>query len=134
MTAVAGAKPQDWYERTGLILFTQNYEECLAFYRDTLGLEQIFQKESLTTLRFGTGYLMIETDGVAQPAEKSFAQNPVTIRFNVADVEKTAEMLRRKGVEVTVHYWNWGVTGLMIDPDGNRVELKDHFDGYHARA
>lgn len=124
----------EWFEQPGLILFTENYEACLGFYRDTLGLNQVYQKRGLTVLQFGSAYLMVETSGVASTGMKSHAQNPVTLRFNVADVESTAEMLRGRGVEVAVHHWDWGITGLMLDADGNRVELKDHFDGYFAPA
>lgn len=124
-TAARGMPP-DWFEMAGLILFTENYQACLDFYGGALGLEPVFSKPGLTTFQFGAGYLMVETDGVASRCEKTFAENPVTLRFNVADVEAAAAMLRARGVDVDVQRHDWGITGLMLDPDGNRVELKDH--------
>lgn len=122
----------EWIAQPGLILFTENYDQCVRFYRETLGLPLIFDKGSLCALRFGSSYLMIETDGQAVPPGKSRRQNPVTLRFNVIDVEATAAMLRSRGLAVEVHYWDWGTTGHFLDPDGNRCELKDHRDGFFA--
>ena len=46
-----------------MILNTQNYEACVAFYRDTLSLPVMFEKRDgdfqLTCLDFGGTYLMI---------------------------------------------------------------------------
>ena len=122
----------DWLAQPGLMLFTQNFEACVAFYRDTLGLPVLFDKGYLVTLGFGSGYLMIEKEGVAVPAGKSRAESPVTLRFNVSDVETAAAMLSARGVAVEVRRWDWGITGAFLDPDGNRCELKDHHDGFFA--
>lgn len=121
---------EHWAEQTGLILFTENYEDCVRFYRDVVELDILFAKDSLTCFSFGTSYLMVETDGVAVAGEKSFAQNAVTLRLNVKDVAERADLLRQRGADVTIHQWDWGVTGLFLDPDGNRVELKDHAGGF----
>lgn len=123
-----------WAEQTGLILFTENYEACVQFYCDLVGLEIMYAKPGLTCFSFGTSYLMVESDGVASASEKSFAQNAVTLRFNVKDVAECAAMLKERGADIQVHHWSWGVTALFLDPDGNRVELKDHFDGSFAKS
>lgn len=44
----------------GIILGTERYEACLAFYRDVLELPVWFEKERLCCLRFGNGYLKRE--------------------------------------------------------------------------
>jgi len=123
-----------WIEQTGIILFTEQYMKCVAFYRDVIGLEILFSKDSLTCFQFGSGYLMVESGGVASQHEKTFAQNAVTLRLNVKDVMQCAELLRQRGAEVKVNEWDWGTTGLLLDPDGNRVELKNHHDGFFAPA
>ena len=122
----------DWIAEPGLILFTQNYEACVGFYRDTLGLPVRFDKGHLIALGFGSGYLMIEEGGDAVPGGKSRRQNPVTLRFNVDDVEAVAAMLRSRGVAVEVRQWDWGTTGAFLDPDGNRCELRNQHDGFFA--
>ena len=116
----------------GIILFTQHFDACVAFYRDTLGLPVWFEKPGLVCLRFGTGYLMIETEGVAAPARKSMAQNPTVLRFNVTDVRATAKLLEEAGVPVRITDYDWGTVGTFIDPDGNTCGLKDADDPFFA--
>ena len=74
----------------GIILGTENYDACLSFYRDTLGLPVWYDKGHLCCLRFGDGYLMIETGGVSSDGVKANAQNPTMLRFNVEDVAMIA--------------------------------------------
>ena len=45
----------------GVILFTERFAECVVFYRDLVGLPVWFAKDGLVCLRFGEGYLMVET-------------------------------------------------------------------------
>lgn len=115
-------------KKTGLILFTENYPACVHFYRDLLGLEVIFEQEKLVCLEFGGAYLMVEMGGIANPEGKSRAENPTVIRFNLAEVEATAEELRAKGVAVSVEQHPWGTIGVFYDPDGNRGELRNAWD------
>jgi lactoylglutathione lyase len=114
----------------GIILGTERYEACLAFYRDTLGLPVWYEKPGLVCLRFGDGYLMIETGGHARDARKPNSENPTMLRFNVEDVEAVAAALEAKGVPVAVKHYDWGTVGTFIDPDGNACELKDAGDPY----
>lgn len=118
-------------ELSGVILFTENYEACVAFYRDLLGLPYVFSKPGLTCLDFGGQYLMVESHGVARPHEKQRHENPTILRFNVNDVEQTARTLRDKGIAVDVRHFEWGVIGGFTDPDGNRCELKNHEACFH---
>ena len=126
------ARLADHLVTPGIILFTRNFEACVAFYRDTLGLPVWFEKPGLVCLRFGTGYLMIETDGVAAPGQKSMAQNPTVLRFNVADVRATARLLEEAGVPVRITDYDWGTVGTFVDPDGNTCGLKDADDPFFA--
>ena len=114
----------------GIILGTERYEECLAFYRDVLGLPVWFEKSGLCCLRFGDGYLMIETGGMARDGRKLNSENPSMLRFNVADVKACAGILQRHGVAVDVKTFDWGVVGTFTDPDGNACELKDAGDPF----
>jgi lactoylglutathione lyase len=120
-----------WLARSGLLLFTENYAACIAFYRDVLELPIEEQQENLTRFGFGDAYLMVERGGVATAAAKSRAESPVTLRLNVEDIDPVVAMLRARGVAVEVRHWDWGVTGHFTDPDGNRCEVRDPF---HAPA
>lgn len=123
---------QSWFVQPGVILFTQHYEACVRFYRDALDLPVMFDKGHLITLGLGSGYLMIERDGVAVDGSKSRAQNPTILRFNVEDVEAAASLLRGRGIAVEVSHWDWGITGQFRDPDGNLCELKNQGDSFFA--
>ena len=111
------------YDQAGLILVTRNYEACCAFYRETLGLPQMFQLDRpgsvLTGFDLGGTYLMVEP-GRAEGQ----AGSPVTLRFNVEDVERAAEVLTARGVAVNIARNPWGITAEFFDPDGNRCALR----------
>lgn len=114
----------------GIILGTERYEDCLRFYRDILGLPVWFDKGHLCCLRFGDGYLMIETGGHAAGRAKSGLENPTMLRFNVADVAACAQELSSKGIPVDLKSFDWGQVATFHDPDGNLCELKDAGDPY----
>jgi len=116
-------------ERGGVILHTERYRECVAFYRDVIGLPVEFTKEApddpLTCLTLGQAYLTIETGGVARDAAKTRRENPVTIRLNVHDVEAAARYLRSHRIVVSVATYPSGVIGRFSGPDGNPCQLRD---------
>lgn len=121
----------DWVLRHGIILFVEHYDAAVHFYRHILELPLLKDQGDLVILGFGDGYLMVEREGVAAEM-KSRAQNPMVLRFNVADVEASAAMLRDRGVAVSVEAFPWGTVGKFRDPDGNPCELRNHYDGFFA--
>lgn len=116
------------FTMAGVILFTQNYADCVKFYGTVLGLEILHEidreDERLTTFSLGGTYLMIESGGVASESAKTVAQNPTKFRFNVPDVSATADLLRRRGVDVSVATYTWGTIAEFTDPDGNLCALR----------
>jgi lactoylglutathione lyase len=116
-------------ERCGLVLHTEGYNDCVAFYRDIVGLRVEFAKDEpgqvLTIFDFGGAYLMLESDGTAAGGRKTIAQNPVTLRLNVIDLDGIAAALRDKGVDVDVARFDWGAVADFCDPDGNRCQLRE---------
>lgn len=120
----------DHVECYGIILFTEKFAECVAFYRDKLGLPFWYEKEGLCCLRFGSAYLMIESGGTAQGQRKALTENPTIIRFNVPDVAAAAILLEAQGIHVDVKHHSWGITGAFIDPDGNVCGLKNADDPF----
>ena len=115
--------------RTGIILNVGKYDECVKFYRDIFKLPVMFEKTDgnfkLTCLEFGSSYLMIETGGYANPAEKSINQNPSKIRFNVNDIEVALITIQAHGIKANIESNTWGNTINIHDPDGNRVGIRD---------
>jgi lactoylglutathione lyase len=111
--------------RSGILLYVEHYEKCVSFYRDQVLLPVEYAKDSLTCFTFGTSYLMVERDGISSPTEKTIAQNPTVLRFNVSNVKASADELRNRSVEVQIQTFDWGEVGVFFDPDGNRCELKN---------
>lgn len=116
-------------ERTGVILNTENFDACVAFYRDLFCLPVMFEKQEgdfrLTCLDFGGAYLMIETGGNACPEGKSVAGNATKLRFNVRDLGAALAAVTAYGLEATIEDHPWGSTINITDPDGNRVGIRD---------
>jgi len=50
------------FERTGIILYTIEYQKCVEFYGKIIGLTKMFETENLTCFEFGNSYLMVELD------------------------------------------------------------------------
>lgn len=113
-------------KETGFILFLENYKENVSFYTEKLGLNLRERKEGLSKLDFGSGYLMIENNGVSNKTEKTRAQNPTVIRIEVQDFDETIREIENRGVAIQVHKFNWGTIGVIIDPEGNRIEIKEY--------
>ena len=122
------------YERTGVILCTERYDECVAFYSDVLNLPilKVLDDEhsKLTVLSFGEStYLMVETGGKAIPSGKNLNQNPVWLRFNVKNVKDAAQELLDKGIKVKIRKETWGTVGDFMDPDGNMCSFREEPSG-----
>ena len=122
------------YERTGIILCTEKYDECVTFYSDVLSLPilEVLDDEhsKLTVLSLSEKtYLMIETGGKAVPSGKNLEQNPVWLRFNVKSVEDAAGELLDKGINMKIRKEVWGTVGDFMDPDGNICSFREEPSG-----
>lgn len=111
-------------KESGIILFVENYPAALRFYSSQIGLPIREQLANLTIFEFGHSYLMLEDGGVSSPAAKSRSQNPTVIRLDVEDFEQTVQELQDRHVAIEVYSHSWGVIGVIIDPEGNRIEIK----------
>ena len=122
------------YERTGVILCTEKYDECVEFYSEALGLPilEVHDDEhsKFTVLRLGAStYLMIEMGGTAIPAGKDLDHNPVWLRFNVKSVENAAQEILVKDIDVRIRREIWGTVGDFMDPDGNICSFREEPSG-----
>lgn len=68
---------------------------------------------------------MIENGGYSSHEPKSRAQNPTCLRLDLLDFAQEVDALLGRGVHVDVHAFNWGTVGVLHDPEGNRIELKE---------
>lgn len=115
--------------RYGIIINTENFEGCVAFYRDLFGLRQLFEKDEdgfkLTCLEYGDGYLMVEQGGKAKNGVKLPEEGSFKLRFNVDDLEEALGEIRSWGIQASITENAWGRTINISDPDGNRVGIRD---------
>lgn len=117
--------------RFGVILKTENFDECTEFYRNVLSLKLWYQKPDLFCFHFGAdSYLMVERGGVKSGLRKGAETNPVVLRFDVPDVDRAANRLVELGIEVEVLRFEWGTIAIFSDPDGNPCEFKNADDPY----
>ena len=115
--------------RTGIILNTEHYDDCLAFYGELFELPILFQEQHgdfrLTCFEYNGAYLMLETDGYARPEGKTMKQSATKLRFNVASLEDALQKIRDYGIAAKINRHDWGSTIDIVDPDGNRVGIRD---------
>lgn len=112
-------------QRTGIVLYTEKYRECVAFCRNAIGLRVLFANEELTCFDFGCSYLMVEPGGHAESSGKTAMNNPTCFRLNVADIKQWVAHLQKLGIEVAYREHSWGAVAKFFDPDGNLWALRD---------
>jgi catechol 2,3-dioxygenase-like lactoylglutathione lyase family enzyme len=117
-------------------LYVDDYETCLQFYQDILGLEVTFVSgvNSYAELTEGATKLTImcrskvqEYFGTQTPVNFGVQDDAIALSFSVKDVDEACKYLTSKGVVIVSSPWNfsdWGVKlALVRDPEGNLLEL-----------
>jgi catechol 2,3-dioxygenase-like lactoylglutathione lyase family enzyme len=110
------ADPRVWY-------FVRDFDLGRDFYKRTLGFNETFVDfdDKFAKLERG-GMRIVLAEG--EPSEAGVAM------VDVDDVKRHAEELRAAGVEVGTVLDLAGQVRIVdvFDPDGNRVQLAQHFD------
>jgi lactoylglutathione lyase len=117
-------------------LYVEDYDSCLEFYRDILGLEiaMISQVDRYVELATGETKLTIMCRGkikeyFGSQTAVAFGKNDdaIALSFSVDNVDEACKYLENNNVEIVSAPWNfadWGVKlALIRDPEGNLVEL-----------
>ncbi|MEM7510865.1 MAG: VOC family protein [Bacteroidota bacterium] len=112
-------------DKTGFILYTINYEACLHFYGEILGLPILYEKETLTCFDFHGSYLMVEIDDETEYTESgSPDRDRSCLRMNVLNVKEACNALDQHGISYTYMERDWGTVAKFRDPDGNLVGFR----------
>ena len=111
------------FDKTGIILYTLKYKECVNFYETILQLPKLFETKELTCFEFGKSYLMVEIDD--EYAGEINERMTTCLRFNVGNVKEIADKLKAKNIDVNYQEFEWGTIAKFHDPDGNLCALKD---------
>ena len=117
-------------------LYVNDYDTCLRFYKDLLGLEvtmtskidrYIELTDGKTKLSIMCRGKLKEYFGSRTPVVFGTQDDAIALSFGVKDVDEACKFLEKKEVEIVSHPWDfrdWGVKlALVRDPEGNLIEL-----------
>lgn len=117
-----------------LILYVNDFEKTMDFYKGILGLPVKMQHDTYvefdtgaTTLSINTRKSVKELTGLNVP-EGSAASQTFEVGFVVQDVAAVIETLRQQGVPIVKEPVTkpWGQTvAYVADPDGHYIEICD---------
>ena len=109
-------QPRVWY-------FVRDFDKGRAFYKQQLGFDETFVDFDDRWSKLEHGQMRIALSE-GEPTEAGVAM------VDVDDVKAAAEKLRGEGVDVGVVLELAGQMRIVdvFDPDGNRVQLAQHFD------
>jgi len=111
--------------KTGFILYTIKYPECVDFYEKVIGLKILYKKETLTCFDFGGSYLMVEIDDEATESEFSLPKRDrVCLRMNVPNVKTACQVLKDNLIPYDYYELGWGTIAKFRDPDGNLIGFR----------
>ena len=113
------------FDRTGIILYTLEYKNCVEFYANILGLKRMFESENLTCFKFGQAYLMVELDDEYDGQKTGRERTKMCLRMNVPNVKILADKLTSNNIAVDYQEHSWGTIAKFLDPDGNLCAFKD---------
>jgi catechol 2,3-dioxygenase-like lactoylglutathione lyase family enzyme len=102
-------------------------ERATAFYRDTLGLEQV-SDGGWPEFQLGENVSLYLID-LTNVGREFSAPHSAYVALRVPDVEETRSSLEGKGVEFQGETLDTGVChmALFADPDGNRLMLHHRY-------
>ena len=112
--------------KSGIILYVNEYKKCVSFYKDILELEVLFSNKDLTCFDFFGSYLMVEKEDrkdylIIQKEKKNYT----CLRLNVQNVKEVSDKLKNKNIEIDYQEHDWGIVAKFKDPDGNLIAIKD---------
>lgn len=113
-------------------LFVNDQERALDFYTKVLGFEKRADNPTPDGPRFlavgleGQDFQLVLWPGTPGQAQPALGRVPATYTLETRDCRKAFEALKALGVkfETDVLEYPWGYVALFLDPDGNRLQLR----------
>ena len=108
----------------GVIIWTDNLERLVTFYRDTLGLTPHSVRPHFVAFRWGEMRLSLGKHAkVSGPSKDPYR---IMINLGVENIHQAYELLAGRGVRFLrppeqEHWGGWVAT--FLDPDGNILQL-----------
>lgn len=115
-----------------ITLFTENLDECKAFYEQTFGLATVFEGDTSAVFKFGDTLINLlhisQADELVGPARVAgpASGSRCVYTLNVEDVDARCAELTARGVKLLNGPMNrpWGIrTASFADPAGHIWEL-----------
>ena len=108
----------------GVIIWTNELERLLVFYRDTLELKPHSVRPHFVSFTLGEIRLGIGTH--SEVCGQTREPHRIMLNLKVNEIEGTYNLLKSKGVEFSrppekEHWGGWVAT--FSDPDGNTIQL-----------
>ncbi len=124
---------------THVRLLVEDVERCLAFYRDALGLDVTLGAGDGVYYELAAGDVILalyRRDLMGQMMGTELPPpghgDAVALTFGVHDVDRTADALRERGVELVTEPMDYDVAFLRLahlrDPEGNLIEINAPLD------
>jgi predicted enzyme related to lactoylglutathione lyase len=108
-------------------------DKALDFYTNVLGLEKRVENPTPDGPRFltvgveGDDFQLVLWPGTPGQAQPAMGRPPASITIETADIRKSVEELKSRGVEFVsdVLEFPWGAVAQFQDPDGNRLQIRE---------
>jgi len=116
------------FELHSVRIFVYDWDRCVDFYRDQIGLKLVFADSESGWAHFEVGpvHIGIERCVLGEPEADALVGRFVGISLAVSDIQHTYKELSSAGVQFssppTKQTWG-GVLAHFKDPDGNIVTL-----------
>lgn len=109
--------------RTNTILYCNQWDATVKFYRDNIKLPVLLQKTWFVEFQL-TDDACLSVADAARTSVGSAGGAGITLSWNVQSIDSTYDRMVYAGVKVTPIKETWGVrTCFVFDPEGNRIEL-----------
>jgi len=105
-------------------LWVKDFNQSIAFYRDTLGLEMTSNPGEIPQFKVGTGFLVLAQGDFCPPPDAFPADFP-QVGLVTEDLDRMAALLLKAGVqfEGNIEERRDSRWLKICDPDGNLIEL-----------
>jgi uncharacterized glyoxalase superfamily protein PhnB len=118
---------------TAVVLFVEDFDKCLAFYRDQVGMQVVMLEPKAAAFKLNDqDFAMVQVSQAAEMVNAPISDPPtrtvnkVMLCTKVEDADKAYEELKGRGVEFTQPPTTqpWGIRAAYFkDPEGNIWEV-----------
>ena len=110
-------------KRINTILYCQNWDDAVKFYRDVLKLSVNHEAEWLVEFQL-IDNTFLSIANAASTSIQSSKGSGITLSFQVENVDAVQRQLREIGIAIGPIKSIWGARAFYIfDPEGHRIEL-----------